>query len=41
MFGRISKAILQMKYHLRWLGNGDYALHGGGQNMQPKQVEVL
>ena len=28
-------------YGLRWPGNGDYGLHGGGQNMKPKQVDVL
>ena len=29
------------QYRLRWPGDGDAGLHGGGQNMQPKQVAVL
>ena len=28
-------------YGLRWPSEGDYGLHGGGQNMKPKQVDVL
>jgi arylsulfatase A-like enzyme len=28
-------------YRLRWPGQGDYGLHGGGHNMKPKQVDAL
>ena len=37
----VSIVVLSSKYGLRWLSDGDYGLHGGGQNMKPKQVDVL